>query len=944
MSQLSLGQDAPLTEVCVAIDLETTGLSSERDEIIEVGAVKFQGQRLLGTYQSLVNPYRQLLPFITSLTGIRQVEVDQAPPFAAVAGELEAFLGDAAVVGHNVAFDLGFLARKGIHVSAPVYDTWDLASVLLPTASDLSLVGLCTALKLLHRRPHRALEDAEATFRLLVALVEEAQRVLGPAMASELHQLASRSGWALRPLLGALEVEAHRRATAVRLPVAQALDLEGVVARLAAPPALEEGRARVPLDEEEVRRIFAPEGPLAQTFPVYEYRPQQVELALRVARTLNEGGPLLAEGGTGVGKSLAYLVPALLLALRNGTRVVVSTNTINLQEQLITKDIPRLLEALKGYPEVDVAEVQVSVLKGRANYLCLQRLQHLRGAASLTPDEARVLAKTLLWLRTTESGDRTELGLGGSDFRVWRTLCADGTYQCGSGGPCFLRAARQRAEAAHLLVINHALLLSDVARGGALLPPYRYLVVDEAHHLEEEATRQFGFRVSQTDLEELVEALSNPRGTAVRVREVALAMDPTAARRRDLERLAQQLLITAGYVQERTGTLFQLLYAFLTQHASDGDRRLQLSITTASRIQPAWSDVEIAWERVDGALAEVERTLEDLHLALDTDPASASADASPSDALLMDFSGHLQTVQALRHSLLSILSQPEEDTVYWLALEGQEGVLTLNAAPLDVGPLLEQELFSQKEAVVLTGATLSIEGSFAHIQQRLGLEEAQECLLGSPFDYHRSVLLYLPRDMPEPTDSGYMPALAQALVELGVALEGRVLALFTSHAALQATRETIRGPLEGVGVGVLGQGVDGSPPQLLRSFMRDARAVLLGTASFWEGVDIPDGLLKGLVLVRLPFNVPTDPLFAARSELYEDGFHQYAVPQAVLRFRQGFGRLIRRQEDRGVVLVLDRRITSRAYGQAFLNSIPPCTVVQGPLREVSGQAVRWIGG
>jgi DNA polymerase-3 subunit epsilon/ATP-dependent DNA helicase DinG len=274
--------------------------------------------------------------------------------------------------------------------------------------------------------------------------------------------------------------------------------------------------------------------------------------------------------------------------------------------------------------------------------------------------------------------------------------------------------------------------------------------------------------------------------------------------------------------------------------------------------------------------------------------------------------------------------------------ESRDGEVALNAAPLHVGETLQKRLFSQKESVILTSATLSTQGNFRHISERLGLKDADELLVDSPFDYPKAVLLCIPTDMPDPNSRGYQDALQQAVIDVCRAAGGRTMGLFTSHAAVQATRSGIRDDLEGMGFKVLAQGVDGTPRNLLETFLQRPETVLLGTASFWEGVDIPGGALKAIVMARLPFNVPTEPVFAARSQLFEDPFNQYAVPQSVLRFRQGFGRLIRGEEDRGVVIVLDQRILSRPYGRVFLESLPGCTVMKGSLRELPEAIQRWI--
>ncbi|MQF49103.1 hypothetical protein FIM08_04325 [SAR202 cluster bacterium AC-647-N09_OGT_505m] len=394
--------------------------------------------------------------------------------------------------------------------------------------------------------------------------------------------------------------------------------------------------------------------------------------------------------------------------------------------------------------------------------------------------------------------------------------------------------------------------------------------------------------------------------------------------------------------REHTGTLWTTLTTFLGNHHDEGGaRQIILSVTRSSRIQPEWSQVEVAWENVDLVLSQITRNLERVTQALEGMEGNHLAWL---ESLVREVSSSISTAGDIREKLKSFIIHPQDDQIYWMTQENRDGEIALNSAPFHVGETLQKKLFSEKEAVILTSATLSTQGHFGHICERLGLEDADELLVDSPFDYPKAVLLCIPNDMPAPTSRGYQEALQQAMIDICRAAGGRTMGLFTSHAALQATRSGIKEDLERVGFNVLAQGVDGTPRNLLETFLQRPESVLLGTASFWEGVDIPGGALKALVVTRLPFNVPTEPVFAARSQLFEDPFNQYAVPQSVLRFRQGFGRLIRGEEDRGAVIVLDQRILSRPYGRVFLESLPGCTVMKGSLRELSQEIQRWIAG
>ena len=923
-------------ETCVSLDLETTGISADADEIIEVGAVKFRGDRVLDTFEALVNPYRPLSQFIRDLTGITQSDVDAASAFSLVAPDLEAFIGDSPIVGQNIAFDIAFLERKGVAVPNPRYDTRDMASIFLPKLREYSLGPLARSLGIQHPRPHRALPDAEVTFRVFDALKSVALEQ-DEAVLAEIHSLHSRAQTSLATLLQRLQGSAGRRRRA---------------APPHAPPAPEEPQkqerpasatddlaktSELDYGDETIAGFFGEHGPLARVLDSYRFRPQQVEMARSVAEAMGEGRHLVVEGGTGVGKSMAYLLPAALFAQAKGTRVVVSTNTINLQEQLISKDLPTLSEALSGWTP-EVRDISFALLKGRDNYLCLRRWGLLRGEVALTPDEANLASKVLVWLQTTSSGDRAEMNMSGRDAFQWSRVSAAECPDWRERG-CFLRSARAKAEAADVVVVNHALLMRDLAERSGAIPDYDYLIVDEAHHLEEEATRQFGWRLSQGMLEQRLDRLEGGRGLYASLR-VALGQLFASPRAEVLEPLAVEGESLLPRARDRAGELWAALAGFLERHQAEGDaRQVVLQITRGSRAQLDWSRLEVAWENADMALADLSGNLERVSVGLS---GLDETQVSGLDTLVMEVGSSIGAIADIREKLKSFVAHPEDNRILWMTQESRGGEFALNAAPLEVGELLQERLFSQKESVVLTSATMSTQGNFRHITERLGLEDAEELLVDSPFDYPNSVLLCVPRDMPDPTNGGYQAALQQALMDICRAAGGRTMGLFTSHASLQTARTGIKDVLEREGYQVLGQGVDGTPRALLEAFLREPKSVLLGTASFWEGVDIPGGALKALVVARLPFNVPTEPVFAARSQLFEDPFNQYAVPQSVLRFRQGFGRLIRGEEDRGVVAVLDQRIVARRYGRVFLESIPECTLSKGALRELPREVERWL--
>ena len=932
-------ETSPFEQVNVALDLETTGLDSNRHAIMEIGAVRFRGDEVIETYQTLVNPGVPIPEFIQRLTHISPQQVKRAPFFSSVASEIEDFLGADPIVGHNIQFDLGFLANNGVNLSNPSYDTWDLASVFMPRSRQYSLKYLTAYFEVEHKDAHRALADAMATKNVYIKLLRLAAEQ-DSGLLAYLSNLAARSRWSISGILAGLEGVGGSKASSVGLT---GLDLEQLAVRLGAPEKRRADPSLSDLSEETVAGLLARDGPFAKVFPGFEHRPEQEEMLAGVTKAMYHNQHLVVEGGTGVGKSMAYLLPSALFAISKGQRVVISTNTINLQEQLMNKDIPALTEVLEQSGLVQPGVLKAALLKGRTNYLCLRRWNHLARSEAPTVDDARLLAKTSVWMQNTLSGDRAEINLAGRDSGSWNHISAGEKGFCPGlrdGSPCFLRAARERAEQAHIIVVNHALLLSDLARGGGLIPDYQHLVIDEAHNLEDEATRQLGFNVSQDKLDEVWEPQVR---LTTQLRQAMAAEGLDSAVRQEAETAVSGVEGESAKSSQIWARLWAEVERFqANQKPNSKDNGPQLLITSAIRSTKDWAELHLAWENLDVGLQQAAQNVGRLHRFLES---TKLPGASDQPALLMETANLMDDVESLRGQLNSILGNPLDDDIHWISNDHVRGnsIVSLNSAPLDISGTLSANLFQNKDSVVLTSATLSTEGSFDYFKGRVGVgSDSQELLVGSPFDYQKAALLLIPEDMPPPNSDRYVDSMVRVLTDLGTSLKGRTMALFTSYASLRAVAQRLRAPLMGEGIQVLAQSVDGSAQQLMARFAEEPNSVLLGTSSFWEGVDLPSGMLKALVLTRLPFQVPTDPIVKARSDQYQDAFNEYSVPQAVLRFRQGFGRLIRNKEDKGTIVIMDNRITGRSYGNSFLRSIPPCTLKPSSLINVGPLAAQWI--
>jgi len=946
-----------MSRTYVALDIETTGLNPERDAITEIGAVKFQQGHVIGEWSSLINPFRPLPYKIQQLTGITQSDVDNAPPLRKVARSLQDFVRDLPIIGHNVSFDLAFLNNAGLFVGNPHIDTFELASILMPHASRYSLSMLSTELGIELDNAHRALADARATKDLFLALLEHAYQ-MDLRTVQDINRLAGKSNWQLKTVFRDIERSLSRNAFTGS--IGQQLREKGLLDGAGSTMLFSSGEERRPLqradtrqaiDVDELSAMVAEGGTLAQHFPNYEYRPQQVDMLQAVAKGFNEKTHYMIEAGTGTGKSVAYLLPAIYFAVRNGEHVVVSTNTINLQDQLYGKDIPDLQQLLPF-------EVKVALLKGRSNYLCLRRLNSFRNRPDLSTDDVTMLAKVLAWLPTTATGDQSELFLPNAQQRMrWSQInasadkCSAEQCEYRANGRCFFYQARYRAECSHVIIVNHALLLSDIAVENRALPEYRYLVIDEAHHLEENTTRQLTLHLTGELIAELVEELGvrpHQRKAFGLIAEVGVRAKTGIPKSvaAEIETLLERLRGEGEEVLSSSQVFFEALRGYLEEHSEDNENHSpygqKFRITMAGRMQPSWSSVEVDAENLSITANRLYRSLEQLRSGLNS--VLDDRDVAGLEAVVEDVKVQVRRWKDLVSMLVAMVNEPRNNLIYWLETPPGGGAVSMHAAPLHVGELVQEHLLSAKDCVVMTSATLTADNQFDYMQERLGAWDMKTVSVGSPFDYESSTLVWIPTDIPEPRQPYHQKAVEDTLREVSLALEGRTLALFTAYTQLRATARAIIPELEAHEIVVLEQGDGTSRNQLLESFKKTSRAVLLGTRSFWEGIDVTGDALSCVFIMKLPFAVPSDPIIAARSETFEDPFQEYSLPDAILRFRQGFGRLIRNKTDRGVVVILDNRVLNKPYGQAFLDSLPACTVRRGSSANLPEVARRWVNG
>lgn len=950
----------------VSLDIETTGVDPARDAIIEVGIVRFRGDEILETWSALVNPNRPIPARIVELTGITDAMVQrEGLSIGEVVRILERKIGDTPIVGHNIGFDLSFfqsLKYPPAFLRNSAVDTFELSSILVPHAQRYALESLALLLGIPLDGAHRALNDARAAAMLYQKLFERAL-ALPREVVDEISQFATQSNWSLAPFWREVSEEQARgtfstaigaalqRQLAVNARGRTALQREMRRALLDVPPLQPKPHVQL-LDVDAIAALLGEDGPFARQFPNYELRPPQIAMLRKVAETFNQGGIAMIEAGTGTGKSIAYLLPAIRWAMQNGQRVVVSTNTINLQEQLAEKDVPAVAAVLGE-------DVRVAVMKGKGRYLCPNRLNELRRAGPRTPDEARVLAKILIWLPHTLTGEGDELFLPTPGERaVFQHLSAQNpicTMNTCTATDCFFHQARRIAESAHVVIVNHALLLADAAVENRALPEYSYLIVDEAHHLESAATESLTRRVEpdeiQRQIDELGYAGAKRNGVLNEIADLArktLFADQAAP----VIMLCGAALQHAAAVREQLGAAFEALASFVADHAQpeNGEYAQQVRLRDDLRRQPGWDKVEALFEPLTESMGNLAAALFFLQRAL-----TETSELLPNfDALATRVNGAHRFFDETSAQLSAAILKPSDRYIYWVTLESgrrseRTPRLVLSAAPLEIGSTLHQQLWSKKAAVVLTSATLRTargaqlaKPSFDYMKERLSLQDADTLALDSPFDYRASTLVFLVSDIPEPNQPGYQENLQRGLLELFRTSKGRGMALFTSYSALRSVARNLTPALLREGIQVFEQTNGASRRAMIEGFRAAERAVILGTKSFWEGVDIQGEQLSVLAICKLPFDVPTDPVVAARSETFTDAFNEYTLPESVLRFRQGFGRLIRSKTDRGVVVVFDSRVLTRNYGVAFVNALPNPTIVREPLQRLPAWVQRWL--
>jgi ATP-dependent DNA helicase DinG len=933
-----------MSQKFVVIDLETTGNSPKKgDRIIQFGAVIIENGKITGQFASLVNPLQEIPVFIEELTGISDSMVKEAPLFAEIAPQISDMLQDAYFVAHNVLFDLSFLQEELLSAGCegfygPVLDTVELARILYPTADSFKLTDLAARENLRHDRPHQADSDAYVTAELLLIMLD-AMNSLPHVTLKELAKLSE----GLKSDLHLIFDEALNDKESRIEVLPNAIEVFRGIAmkkKTKTKTKTEKCFIKYPQSDEEKKSL------LQKAFKDFESRQGQYEMMNLVHEAFTSDGHALIEAGTGVGKSLGYLIPAAIFSLNNNKPIIVSTYTTQLQEQLLMNDVPKLADMFES-------GINVALIKGRSHYISMARFEQSLREIEENYDTALTKMQILVWLTETETGDFDELNLSSGGLLFWNKIRNERAMFLRTKHweeHDFYKRTIDNAKDADLLITNHSMLLADLVSGGGSLPEYEYAVLDEGHQFEKAAGKYFGKSLDFMSVRLLLNQLGQFDQTQLfyKLEKMLSRSGSTEAANRLHSFEINQLITDLVY---ETDELFKLagMYARKAKKVKPAGSKIHISLAP-DKNNRIWAALQATAERFYFLVKDLEQALSQrLEEAAD----NAKIFTREQQAMLEEVVQVMSDLESIRTTTKALFIDDGSSYVRWIEadIRAMQNSTTIFARPVHVADYLADQFFNKKRSVAITSATLSVNNSFEFIKKELGLAAPMvERQIPSPFSYETQVQLVVPDDLPEiksVSNDEYVAAITEHIISIAEATRGRMLILFTSHEMLRKAYELIKesGLLEEFVL--IAQGITaGSRTRLTRNFKRFDKAILFGTSSFWEGVDIPGEDLSCLIIVRLPFSPPDEPLTAAKCALIQENggnpFTELSLPEAILRFKQGFGRLIRTSSDRGMIFIFDRRLLTTTYGKSFLSSIPDVAVKKQSINEIVELIHDWL--
>jgi len=921
-------------EQWVAFDVETTGLHSETDEIIEIGLVKVHNGEIIDTMEQIFDPGIDIPEFITNLTGITNQDCSGKPLLKECLSDIVDFIDGNFIIAHNADFDMSFLnsaiekytSEKDKFSQDKIIDTLDLSRFLLYNIHNHKLNTLTDYFNIDTGSPHRALADAKACGLIFIRLVELCLE-LDKDIIKMCCNLLKYTNLGIEVFFNKLYFYFQHSAADRKIMIKEEQDnIIGI------PGEKTEQEKINKISANELESFFGSERYLSEYLQNYEYRKQQYEMADSVRKIFNQNGFLLAEAGTGIGKSMAYLIPAVLWTKKNTqSKVVISTNTKNLQDQLFTRELP----VLHKMPSLQFLAI---LLKGRGNYLCQRAWEDLIGHPEKLSRREKVQALPLvIWSYTTLTGDIEE-NSGFSRKRnrtIWKYLNCERSNCNGRNCPfestCFLNRVRKLAPFADIIVVNHSLLFSDISAGNTILKSYDSLIIDEAHNIETSATRSFKLELNIWKFHEVLKTIyqESPHNIGI-LYFIQKNVKYVIKHNKDqstLENITSGLIQKVQDLREDSQQFFKKLKEKHVNLFISEQRYHQVRFKAKQKL---FGDLEQDGEKL---VTDLRQLYKDFSHLIDMLADMAPESEKEYYRWLREIESIIIQIESLERLMDHFIHCDYTENIIWSVMIKSKNTreLSIYSVPLDISSILETGLFSHLDRGVLTSATLRVNNSFDYFIKRIGLaelnpERIHAEFFGSPFNYSEQSMFIIPSYFADPRENNFIKDISNLLLNTLENNSFGTMVLFTSYKMLKKVYFSILPVLNSRDILLLGQGIDGPRTTLLKTFKENKNSILFGTNSFWEGVDIPGSALEMLIITKIPFQVPTEPVFQARMEKVDNdsgnGFINYAVPEAVIRLRQGIGRLIRSTGDRGVVLLLDQRLIKTRYGDYFTKSFP----------------------
>lgn len=928
-----------LTEF-VVFDVETTGLDFKKDSVIQFSAIKYKDGEVSDEIDYFCNPGKEISPFISELTRITDEMVANEPSFDDRIEDILNFIKDLPLVAHNAQFDMRFLKKAtGDILLNPVIDTLELSRIFLYYLPDRKLETLSAHFELETEGAHRADVDTRNTGQLFLNLLDIMLHYDLPIYNDIIYITDPLSGQPNYHLyrdvadyyrkIGRTEKEKLKALHTVKDNKSGKFERNDELG--------DEDAVIRKISRQDIDNIFGMKGTLSQQLPNFEWRIGQMQLAGDVVEAFNEGEVLVGEAGTGVGKSLAYLIPAVKWMKKNrqnGMSIVVSSHTKNLQEQLFYKDVPFIHDHVES-------DLNVVLLKGRQNYICLTKFDWLMKNidSAVSAFDRAALLPLIVWLRETLTGDIEENSGFQLGFfpQVWNRLCSEPGYcttkKCASHNGCYLGKIRRLAHLADVVIVNHSLLLSDAVSNQSILPYHPILIVDEAHNLVKTAYQFMGFAINDWGITKVSNKLYTPgmihSGVLVDLsRKIGKEIDWSAD---SLDILRKRISKAEKNVEDLHAASSAFFKGFLN-YVNNNTRPKDQRYIFKSRYKPETSpfkDLEISDKLIESCHA-LRQTVNLLRKELD---ALAPKEAAVVYDIASDLDNAFKELDVLIKNLQTALFPEKEDLIYWYEVptDANNHHISIKVAPLHVNQVLHEKVFANKHSVIATSATLTISDRFKYFLNRSGLnmieeERRKEVQYESPFNYEEQCNVWCITQFQQPGNPKFDEQVANLLGDLSLQYKLGTLVLTTSYASIRNIKGTLEPKLRSGNIPLITQAGSASRTALLKRFTNSTQSMLIGTESFWEGVDIPGEPLEMLVMTKLPFGVPTEPVVEAITEDIKsnggNAFMEYQIPEAILKFKQGLGRLIRSKRDRGVALILDNRLSFKRYGKYFIQSFP----------------------